>query len=119
MILKDRIPKEFYSLFRTKNMDAYVRIIVAIYEENNEVYASFGLTREECFAIIEDTIEAAGIVWQEDETENAGFAGDEDDNVDVNADDNAGVNAHDNADGNAGLNEHDNIGRNADRKSVV
>ena len=62
MILKDRIPKEFYSLFRTKNMDAYVRIIVAIYEENNEVYASFGLTREECFAIIEDTIEAAGIV---------------------------------------------------------
>ena len=97
MILKDRIPKEFYSLFRTKNMDAYVRIIVAIYEENNEVYASFGLTREECFAIIEDTIEAAGIVWQEDETENAGFAGDEDDNVDVNADDNAGVNEHDNA----------------------
>ena len=74
MTLKDRIPKEFYSLFRTKNMDAYVRIIVAIYEENNEVYASFGLTREECFAIIEDTIEAAGIVWLEDETENAGCA---------------------------------------------
>lgn len=113
MILKDRIPKEFYSLFRTKNMDAYVRIIVAIYEENNEVYASFGLTREECFAIIEDTIEAAGIVWQEDETENAGFAGDVDDNVDVNADDNAGVNAHDNADGNAGANAHDNADGNA------
>ena len=94
-------------------MDAYVRIIVAIYEENNEVYASFGLTREECFAIIEDTIEAAGIVWQEDETENAGFAGDEDDNVDVNADDNAGVNAHDNADGNAGANAHDNADGNA------
>ena len=103
MILKDRIPKEFYSLF----------IIVAIYEENNEVYASFGLTREECFAIIEDTIEAAGIVWQEDDTENAGFAGDEDDNVDVNADDNVGVNAHDNADGNAGANAHDNADGNA------
>ena len=113
MILKDRIPKEFYSLFRTKNMDAYVRIIVAIYEENNEVYASFGLTREECFAIIEDTIEDAGIVWLEDETENAGLAGDADDNADGNADDNAGVNAHDNigrnADDNAGQSSNENI----------
>ena len=113
MILKDRIPKEFYSLFRTKNMDAYVRIIVAIYEENNEVYASFGLTREECFAIIEDTIEDAGIVWLEDETENAGFAGDADDNVDVNADDNADVNAYNstgrNADDNAGQKSSENI----------
>ena len=94
-------------------MDAYVRIIVAIYEENNEVYASFGLTREECFAIIEDTIEAAGIVWLEDETENAGFAGDADDNVDVNADDNADVNAYNstgrNADDNAGQKSSENI----------
>ncbi len=49
MTLKDRIPKEFYSLFRTKNMDAYMQIVVALYEENNEVYASLGLTREECF----------------------------------------------------------------------
>lgn len=48
MTLKDRIPKEFYSLFRTKNMDAYMQIVVALYEENNEVYASLGLTREEC-----------------------------------------------------------------------
>ena len=47
MTLKDRIPKEFYSLFRTKNMDAYMQIVVALYEENNEVYASLGLTREE------------------------------------------------------------------------
>ena len=37
MTLKDRIPKEFYSLFRTKNMDAYMQIVVALYEENNEV----------------------------------------------------------------------------------
>ncbi len=67
MILKDRIPKEFYSLFRTKNMDAYMQIVVAIYEENNEVYASLGLTREECHAIIEDTVSKASIVWLEDE----------------------------------------------------
>ncbi len=67
MILKDRIPKEFYSLFRTKNMDAYMQVVVAIYEENNEVYASLGLTREECHAIIEDTVSKASIVWVEDE----------------------------------------------------
>ena len=32
MTLKDRIPKEFYSLFRTKNMDAYMQIVVALYD---------------------------------------------------------------------------------------
>ncbi len=61
MTLKDRIPKEFYSLFRTKNMDAYMQIVVALYEENNEVYASLGLTREECQIIIADTISKTGI----------------------------------------------------------
>ncbi len=77
MILKDRIPKEFYSLFRTKNMDAYMQIVVAIYEENNEVYASLGLTREECHAIIEDTVSKASIVWLEDEDTEAEQAGGE------------------------------------------
>ena len=38
MILKKEIPKEFYKLFRTKNRDAYMQFLVAIYEENNEVY---------------------------------------------------------------------------------
>lgn len=69
MTLKDRIPKEFYSLFRTKNMDAYMQIVVALYEENNEVYASLGLTREECQIIIADTISKTGIVWQTDYNE--------------------------------------------------
>lgn len=54
MTLKDRIPKEFYSLFRTKNMDAYMQIVVALYEENNEVYASLGLTRDQIMVINED-----------------------------------------------------------------
>ena len=67
MVLKDRIPKDFYSLFRTKNMDAYMQVIVAIYEENNEVYASLGLTREECHLIIENTVSKSSIVWVDDE----------------------------------------------------
>ena len=42
MILKKKIPKEFYKLFRTKNRDAYMQFLVAIYEENNEVYTALG-----------------------------------------------------------------------------
>ena len=30
MILKKKIPKEFYKLFRTKNRDAYMQFLVAI-----------------------------------------------------------------------------------------
>ncbi|MDD6615883.1 MAG: DUF5716 family protein [Lachnospiraceae bacterium] len=66
MILKKRIPKDFYRLFRTRNMDAYMEFLVAIYEENNEVYAALGLTREECMAIIRETMAKNGTVWQED-----------------------------------------------------
>ena len=70
MILKKKIPVDFYKLFRTKNRDAYMQFLVAIYEENNEVYASLGLTQEECVLIIENTIEKARIVWEEeDETD--------------------------------------------------
>lgn len=68
MILKKKIPKEFYKLFRTKNQDAYMQFLVAIYEENNEVYSALGLTVEECRAIIADTIEWAKIVWEDEET---------------------------------------------------
>lgn len=69
MILKKRIPKDFYRLFRTRNMDAYMEFLVAIYEENNEVYAALGLTREECVSIIRETMARSGMVWQEDEGE--------------------------------------------------
>ena len=34
---------------------------------NNEVYASLGLTQEECVLIIENTIEKSKIVWQEED----------------------------------------------------
>ena len=55
MILKKKIPNDFYKLFRTKNREAYMQFVTAIYEENNEVYASLGLTQEECALIIENT----------------------------------------------------------------
>ena len=69
MILKKKIPADFYKLFRTKNRDAYMQFLVAIYEENNEIYASLGLTVEECRAIIADTIRKARIVWEQEEFE--------------------------------------------------
>lgn len=69
MILKKRIPKDFYKLFRTRNRDSYMLFLVAIYEENNEGYAFLGLTIEECKAILADTILKAKIVWEKDEEE--------------------------------------------------
>ena len=69
MILKKRIPEGFYKLFRTRNMDAYMQFLVAIYEENNEIYTSLGLTIEECRAIISEMIAKQGIFLQEDELE--------------------------------------------------
>lgn len=69
MILKKRIPEGFYKLFRTRNMDAYMQFLVAIYEENNEIYTSLGLTLEECRAIIAELIAKQGIFIQEDEQE--------------------------------------------------
>ena len=70
MILNKKIPKDFYKLFNTKNRDAYMQFLVSIYEENNEAYASLGLTMEECRVMIEDTITRARIIWEEeDDTE--------------------------------------------------
>lgn len=43
-----------------------MQFLVAIYEENNEIYASLGLTVEECRAIIADTIMKARIVWEQE-----------------------------------------------------
>ena len=45
MILKKRIPKNFYKLFRTKNMDHYMLLLLALYEENNRGYSSMGRPR--------------------------------------------------------------------------
>lgn len=69
MILNKRIPPDFYKLFHTRNREAYMQFLVAIYKENNEIYAAIGLTVDECRAIIETTMMKAGILWQEDEEE--------------------------------------------------
>ena len=59
MILKKQIPEDFYKLFRTRNMDAYMMFLVAIYEENSELYTALGLTLEEGQAIIAETMPAS------------------------------------------------------------
>ena len=73
MLLKKRIPKDFYKLFRTRNMDAYMMFLAAIYDENNAVYTALGLTIEEGQAIIGETISGMQIEWMEDteETQNS------------------------------------------------
>lgn len=63
MILKKRIPKDFYKLFRTRNMDHYMLLLLAIYEENSIGYSSMGLTVEECRAIIAETVVKAKMEW--------------------------------------------------------
>lgn len=72
MILKKRIPKEFYKLFRSSNMEAYMLLLVAIYEESSDACTALGLTVEEGQAIIRETIARARIEWQEDGEETEG-----------------------------------------------
>lgn len=74
MILKKQIPRDFYKLFRTQNMDCYMMLLVSIYEENSEGYSSFGLTIEECSAIIRETIVKAKIEWKEESEDESGEA---------------------------------------------
>ena len=69
MQLNQRIPRDFYKLFRTKNREAYMQFVTALYEENNEMSSSFGLTKEECCVIIDDTIKASSLQWENEETE--------------------------------------------------
>ena len=69
MILKKRIPKDFYKLFRTQNMDYYMLFLVALYEENSEAYTTLGLTIEEGQAIIYEVMVKTQIEWQEEAEE--------------------------------------------------
>ncbi|MDD3339069.1 MAG: DUF5716 family protein [Lachnospiraceae bacterium] len=70
MILNDRIPVEFYKLFRTKNREYYMELLVSIYEENNDLYSILGLTEEECKGIINEKIVEKHMRWELDEEEN-------------------------------------------------
>lgn len=67
MILKKQIPQDFYKLFRTRNMEAYMTFLVAIYEENSELYTALGLTQEEGCAIIEGLMGKSPIDWEDEE----------------------------------------------------
>lgn len=62
MILKKRIPEDFYKLFRTKNRDAYMLFLVRLYEENSE---SWGLTEEEGRMVITEAMGQTQMVWEE------------------------------------------------------
>lgn len=63
MILQKRIPKDFYKLFRTQNMQCYMSILVALYDENTRAYMSLGLTDQECRIIIEETVSKTSVQW--------------------------------------------------------
>ncbi len=64
MILQKRIPKDFYKLFRTQNMQYYMLFLVALFEENMRSYLSLGLTEQECRGIISETIVKLSIQWE-------------------------------------------------------
>ncbi|MCI8410026.1 MAG: hypothetical protein HFJ09_12275 [Lachnospiraceae bacterium] len=69
MSLIQQIPKDFYRVFRTRNMEHYFTILVELYKVNMEQYNAFGMTKNECKDIINETMVEQKIVWQEDEEE--------------------------------------------------
>ena len=69
MILKKKIPRDFYKLFRTQNMEYYMQLLTALYEADQEAYALTQLTDSECRSILAETIARVNLVWWEDETE--------------------------------------------------
>ena len=78
MILKKKIPRDFYKLFRTQNMEYYMQLLTALYEADQEAYALTQLTDSECRSILAETIARVNLVWWDDETEKTedeGFPG--------------------------------------------
>ena len=69
MSLMQQIPKDFYRVFRTKNREHYIAILLELYKANMEEYHIFGLTKNECRDIINETMAEQRMVWQEDEEE--------------------------------------------------
>lgn len=69
MSLMQQIPKDFYRVFRTKNREHYIAILLELYKANMEEYNTFGLTKNECRDIINETMVTQNMVWQEDEEE--------------------------------------------------
>lgn len=69
MSLIQQIPKDFYRVFRTKNREHYFTILVELYKVNMEEYNAFGMTKQECRDIINETMAERKMIWQEDEEE--------------------------------------------------
>ena len=69
MSLIQQIPKEFYKLFRTKNRESYIWILVDLYQVNMEEYNVFGMSKTLCRDLINETMVRLQIIWQEDEEE--------------------------------------------------
>ena len=67
MRLKDRIPGDFYKLFASKYRDNYICFLLAIYEETTRLYSALCLTEAECRAVIDECMEAEGLIPAEDE----------------------------------------------------
>ena len=74
MILKKKIPRDFYKLFRTQNMDYYMQLLTALYQAMQEAYALTQLTDSECRSMLAETIARVNMVWGDDETEKMGLA---------------------------------------------
>ena len=64
MIMKDKIPDNFYSLFRTKNLEYYMKILIRLYEENNGLYTSLDLTLGQCRQIIMELLGSQKMSWE-------------------------------------------------------
>lgn len=70
MVIKDRIPEDFYKIFRTKNTQNYIDFLLALYDENNKVYTSLGLTISQCKVIISQIMDRKMINWEPEVEEN-------------------------------------------------
>lgn len=69
MLLKNQIPNDFYKLFRTKNREQYITILVSLYQENMQNASLYGLTEEECKAIIEEVVAREHLTWSMEESD--------------------------------------------------
>lgn len=75
MQLKDKIPADFYRLFSSKYRDSYISFLIALNEETARLRTALSLTEGEARAVIQESMDALGLVPSEDEDM------DEDDNL--------------------------------------
>lgn len=69
MTVKDKIPDSFYSLFRTKNREHYINILTRLYEENNGLFTSLGLTLGQSRQIVLEFMVSQKLEWEPELTQ--------------------------------------------------